>query len=224
MRKLVAALVAAGLVGGFSGQGVAAVPRRVFTDPAGDAGNQGIGAPGFSEVGLDLVHGTITKKGGNLEFSVLHASMPPSGSLPEGARFLWAFKVDYRTEFRITAKSADIGKPDVLAENGTERVGTAEFDHFRLEQCSPDTLGLGRVNCSAIKYIVGKFNPMEKSLTAVVPLKTIKAKTGSVITGTDGEAAQICQICWITHIAERSVNATRIDGADQTVSYKVPKK
>ena len=225
MRKLIAVVMAAGMIGGFAGQGGAAAPKKVFTDPAGDAGNQDAGAPGFSEAGLDLVGGTITKKGANLEFTVLHASMPPAGSFPEGARFLWAFMVNSKSEYRIVAKSADIGKPDAVAGNGTERVGKAGLDHFRLETCVHDaSLPVGLVNCTTIEYITGKFNPAAKSFTAIVPLKTIKAKTGSVITGSGGDGAQICQICWITHVAERSFNTTRIDGAGQTVAFKVPKK
>jgi hypothetical protein len=59
------------------------------------------------------------------------------------------------------------------------------------------------------------------SFTAIIPMKDMKAKPGSVISG-GGD--NICIICWVSHYAERSLSPTTlIDTAAQTVSYKIPR-
>ena len=223
MKKLIAVVLAGGLVFGALGSANAKAPS-LWTDESGDADNgQGLGAsiPG----GFDLVGGGILQKGKNLEFVVTHADMPPSGSLPEGFRFLWSFGVG-KGEFRVTAKSADIGKPDVLQGQTNERVGRVDLmGHFRLEgDCGSETVGaLNAVNCKPLAYLDGSFDPATKSFTVVVPLKSIKAKKGSVVRPGAGESTTICaaQICWVSHTAERSLNATLIDTAVVSKSFKV---
>ncbi|MBW3595524.1 MAG: hypothetical protein KY391_08085, partial [Actinobacteria bacterium] len=153
------------------------------------------------------------------------ADMPPSGSLPEGFRFLWSFGVG-SNEFRITAKSADIGKPDVLQGQTTERVGRVDATgHFRLEgDCGTEVVGaLNAINCKPVAYLSGSFDPANKSFTVVVPLKAIKAKKGSVVTPGAGDSTAICsaQICWVSHTAERSLSSTLIDTAVVSKSFKV---
>jgi len=219
-RTIVATLVAGSmLVGGLAQAKV----KPVWDDPAGDAdAAQGLG---YSiPAGFDLVSGGILKKGKDLHFVVTHADMPPSGSLPEGFRFLWAFNVD-GTDFRITAKSADIGKPDVLAGESNERVGRVDPQgHFRLEgDCATGaTVGvLQPVNCKPLEYIEGAFDAGNMAFTAIVPMKSVKAKKGSFISIGGGDAAGICGICWVTHTAERSLQSTIVDQATMTKTYKV---
>lgn len=223
MKKLVSALLALAAFTAFALPAGAAKPATVFEDAAGDADlGQGLGQsiPG----GWDLAGGTIVKKGANLEFTVSHHDMPPTGTVPEATRFLWNFVVDGKNFFRLTVKSADIGKPDALAQSGTERIGRVDVNgHFRLEgECVTDqTLPVGMVNCPVVDYLEGVWDPASMSFTVTVPLKTIKAKTGSLISQ---GPENICTICWVSHYAERSLNSTIIDGAVQTVGYKVPKK
>ena len=226
MRKLITAALAIGALMAAIVPANAAKQVTVIEDPAGDAdNNQGAGAsvPG----GFDIVSGTIVKKGANLEFSVKHADMPASGTLPEGFRFLWQFSVDGE-EYRFTVKSADIGKPDVIAGDGQDRVGQVYQGLFRLEQCTEEAAPavLTLVNCRASEFFEGSFDPAEASMTWTVPMKAIKAKTGSTIVGgSAGAASTSCQICWVPHYAERSLTpATVIDSAVQTIGYKVPKK
>ena len=228
MRKLAAALLAGGLVVGLLGNASAA-PAKVITDDAGDAGlaSQAQPIPGADQAGFDIVGGTINKVGSNLEFTTESAAMPPNGALPEGFRYLWHFDVS-GTQYRLTIKSADIGKPDVVANSGTERVGRVDTaGHFRLETCSEEPLPavLTLINCNAIAYVEGAFDPAAATFTAIVPLKDLKAKTGSVvIPGTGGATGTGCQVCWVSHYAERSLTPhTIIDGAVMTKSYKVPK-
>lgn len=215
------ALMVFGLLGSAS-----AAPSKLWDDPTGDADNaQGLGQS--IPAGFDLVSGGIERKGANLDFTVTMADMPPSGAIPEGVRFLWAFSVDGKTTYRLTAKSADIGKPDALAMNGNERVGKVDAQgHFRIESdCKAgETVGvLQPINCQPLAYITGAFDPASKTLTITVPMKLIKAKIGSVIGAGAGDATAICAAaaCWVSHAAERSHSDTLIDVAYQTASYKI---
>src|SRR3712207_1845060 len=112
MRKMISLLLAGGLILGVVASATAK-PTQVWEDAAADADvGQGLGSsiPG----GWDLAGGTIEKKGANIEFTVTHHDMPPFGSMPEATRFIWNFNVG-KAPFRLTVKSADIGKPDALA-------------------------------------------------------------------------------------------------------------
>ena len=125
------------------GSASAAPAKTVFTDPSGDVGKDGGQAdaiPQATASGFDLVKGTIVRKGKNLAFTVTHAEVPASGHLPEGFRFLWHFAVD-KHEYRVTVKSQDIGKPDVIGGD-TNQAGLGKVGPlFRLEQCG--TLDVG---------------------------------------------------------------------------------
>ena len=221
MKKLslmLASLMLLGVVGAAQ-----AKPITLWEDGAGDA-TMGQ-APQSVPVGWDLLSGAIEKKGTDLLFTVTHADMPPIGSAPEMSRFIWNFAVDGEP-YRFTVKSVDIGKPDVLAGQTTERVGRADVNgHFRLEgEClqTPTPAGPSTVNCPPLAYLEGTFDAATKSFTIILPLAAVKAKPGSLISpGGD----QICIICWVSHTAERSVSPnTIIDSAAQLVTYKVPKK
>lgn len=225
MKRIALALSGLLLVG-LLAPAQAAAPTQLWEDPAGDADNaQGLGQsiPG----GFDLVSGGVSRNGANLDFTVTMADMPPVGSIPEGFRFLWAFSVNNKVTYRITAKTADIGKPDALAMNGTERVGKVDAaGHFRLEgDCKAgETIGvLQPINCQTLAYVTGAFDPATSSLTVTVPMKLIKAKIGSTIGVGAGDATAICSAaaCWVSHAAERSHSDTLIDIAFQTLSYKI---
>lgn len=202
----------------------AAGPIKLWEDAAGDA-DVGGGTGQSPPLGVDLAGAQVLKKGDNLEFTVAHHDIPAFGSLPEGARFLWAFTIDNKP-FRFTVKSADVGKPDVAAGQTTERVGRVDAaGHFRLEgECTRDTtLPVAMTNCPPIEYLEGSFDPASKSFTIIVPMASVEAKPGSILAPGGGDQASICQICWISHTAERSLNTTVIDAAGMTESFKIPK-
>ena len=223
MRKLIATVLAGGLLIGMLSPALAK-PLTVMTDAAGDAGNQDSGAPGVDQGGFDLVKGSIEQKGKDLIWTVEHAAMPPSGSLPEGFRFMWHFTVNTTKQYRWTVKTADIGKPDVIANSGTERVGQAYQGVARLEECveQPGT-GVTLVNCNAIEYLEAAFDPATASFTITSPLKSLKAKKGSVIAGgTHAAGSTSCMLCWVPHLVERSLTPqTIIDSAVQTKLVKI---
>jgi hypothetical protein len=222
MKKLTTVLAIAALTVGVIAPADAGKPTKMWEDVADDA-DLGQGLGGSLPGGWDLAGGTIVKKGANLEFTVTHHQMPPSGSAPEFTRFIWNITVDGEP-YRFTVKSVDIGKPDVAAGQTTERVGRVDvMGHFRLEgECTTTTTGIGFVNCPPLEYLEGTWDPGAMSFTIILPLKSVKAKTGSVIgPGPD----QICVICWVSHYAERSLSPTTIiDGATMAATYKVPKK
>lgn len=220
MKKLIAALVTGGLIFGAT-VSASAAPTVAFTDASGDATLRGQ-TPSNVPGGWDITEGSIERKGNDILFTVKHGDMPPIGTAPEATRFLWNFTVG-KTPFRITVKSADLGKPDAVGGQTTDRVGRADAQgHFRLEgECVTDaTLPLNRVNCPPLGYFSGSFDPASMSFTAVIPMSALKAKPGSVI---GPGASNICTVCWVSHVAERSVDATIIDDAVQTKSYKIPR-
>ncbi len=224
MRKIAALVLAGGLLAGVIGS-ANAKPVSVIEDASGDA-DMATGAGGSIPGGFDIVEGTIEKKGKELLFTVTHADMPPSGSLPEGARFLWAFNIGDKG-YRWTFKTADIGKPDVLAGQTSDRVGRVDATgHFRLEgDCAVEAMpGFNAINCKPLGYYEGAIDAATKSLSVTIPLKDLKAKTGTKITPGAGDNTQICQVCWVSHTAERSLSLTIIDDAVMTGTYKVPKK
>ena len=224
MRKLLGWIAAAGLVLGLVST-AGAKPSQMWEDASGDAGNQDSSIPGAAEAGFDLTGGTIEKKGANLVFTVTHSAMPASKTPPEGFRFLWHFDVG-KVQYRFTVKSFDIGKPDVLAQTGNERIGKVYADGvYRLEEGYVDaTLPLQLSQFKVLEYLEGEWDPAAKTVSWTMPLKALKLKRSSVINpGTGGSTGTGCQICWIPHYAERSLTPhTIIDSAFQSVPYKVP--
>lgn len=226
---ILAGILCVGIIGPAGAKKKKAGPVVVFEDPAGDSGHQSAGPiPGTEQGGFDLTKGTIQASGKNLIFNVEHSAMPPAGTIPETFRLLWHISVN-GTEYRFTVKSFDIGKPDVLAGTGADRVGTVYASGtYRLEECKDEALPavLTLINCSPVEngYLEGAFDPTKKSVSWTLPMALVKAKKGSLIAGgTTGAAASSCQICWVAHLAERSLTPhTILDNATQTVTYKVP--
>lgn len=224
MKKIAAVLLAGGMLVGVLGP-AGAKPKPMWEDASGDA-DAGQGAGASIPAGLDLIGGGIEVKGKDLVFSVTHADMPPAGSLPEAARFLWAFAVDGKG-YRWTFKSVDIGKPDVAGGQTDERVGRVDAQgHFRLESdCAVEPVGsVNAINCKPVGYYTGTIDAASATVTMSVPLADIGAKPGSVISAAGGNEVQICSICWVSHVAERSLNSTIIDTATWASTYKLPKK
>jgi hypothetical protein len=207
----------------------------VFTDPADDSGiNAGTDIPQSSNLGLDLVKGTIARKGNNLEYTLKFAkSFPNYGQFPEGTRVLYQFTIGKGIEYRFTVKSFDIGKPDPVQQDGTDRVGKVyDKGEFRLEKCGDpvnSATPITFVGCFVVPngYLNGKVDAAAGTLTWTMPLSLLKLKTGNVINNGVGQFnATGCNICVIAHYAERSLAAeTVIDDAipDGTGKYVIPK-
>lgn len=224
MRKLVALLIAGSLASAMSAPALAK-PFNAWEDAADDAGNQDSSMPGAKEAGFDLTSGTIDKVGKDLVFTVTHSAMPASNQPGEAFRFLWHFDVG-KKQYRFTVKSSDIGKPDVVAQSGTERVGKVYTGVARLEEGYLDTtLPISLSQFSVVEYYEATFDAAKKTITWNMPLKALKLAPGAkILPGSGGSTSTGCQICWIPHYAERSLTPhTIIDSAFQTKSYTVPK-
>jgi hypothetical protein len=230
MRKAISILLAGGLIFGAAATAGAAKKASkatvLFTDPTGDNGNDQVSPIPAADQAFDLVNGSVMKMGTDLMFTATQANMPAQGQPGEAFRLLWHFNVG-TTEYRFTVKALDVGKPDAVAQSGTERVGTVYQGVARLEQCQNDTtLPVTLSQCVVLNYYDAKFDTASKSETWMVPLADLKATTGTLIgPGTGGATANGCHVCWIAHYAERSLSpSTVLDDAIQTVTYKVPKK
>ncbi len=230
MRKIGTLLLGACVLGALISPAGAAQATTAWTDNAGDSGatffEQPI--PGSEQGGFDLVSGAIAKNKANLDFTVTSSAMPPFKTLPEGVRFLWAFAVN-GVSYRVTAKAAEIGKPNPADQSNMDQIGKVYPDgFFRLEgDCGATAVGsVSLVGCKTIGYIAGKFDPASKSFTFSVPMNAVKAKPGSVLATGAGDASTLCAgaaACWISHAAERSSDRTVIDSAIWTTTYKVPR-
>lgn len=231
MRKLIALAMTAGLLAAVAADAGAAKrpPTLVFEDAVDDSGlfTQGQAIPESKQAGVDLVTGTVATVGKNLKFSIEMSSMTPDGKfLPEGVRLLWQINVGGE-EYRFTAKSFDIGKPDVVAGGvGEERVGQVYADGVvRLEQCTEDaTLPVTLIQCETLVYATPTFEPDTHSFSWEIPIADFKgAKKGTLVgPGTTGAAASDCVICTVLHVAERSLtNTTIIDNAAITATHKI---
>ena len=235
MRRPVIGLLAIPLIA------LAALPAHaapkvttVFTDPAGDAGLTPQGTPTpiapFNSLGIDLTKGTISRQGANLKYSItLGSAFPNFGELPEASRLVWQFTVFKGAEYRFTIKSFDIGKPDVVQQNGTERVGKVyDKGEFRLEQCGDPnaTLPVTLSQCNPIAYLNGTVDATGKTISWTMPLALIKGKTGMKLqNGTGGLNPTGCNICFVAHYAERSLTPNTVfdDAIPTATAYVIPK-
>lgn len=232
MRKLISLALAVGLLGGIAASADAAKrkPTLVFEDPADDAGlySQGQPIPEAKQLGVDLVSGTIETVGKNLKFTIELASTTPDGRfMPEGVRLLWQISVGGK-EYRFTAKSFDVGKPDVVAGGvGQERIGQVYSNGVvRLEECTevPAPAVLTLVQCETLVYATPTFEPDAHKFSWEMPIAEFEgAKKGvEVAPGTGGAASTDCTICFVPHYAERSLTpATIIDNAAVTGIHKI---
>lgn len=225
MKRAIGILISAACLAASMTSPAGAKLPPMWEDPTGDTEFNGGATPGLDQGGFDLTGGYLVAQGKDLQFSVTHSAMPPNGSLPEGFRFLWAFSVG-KVSYRITAKTADLGKPDAVGGTGSDRVGKVDaMGHFRLEgQCEDvDMTAFRAINCQQLAYLEGSFDPASKTLTVLVPMNVIKAKPGTVIGPGGGSEIAICMICWVSHAAERSHQYTVMDYAFMTKTYKIPK-
>jgi hypothetical protein len=233
VKKLISLALVSGLMVLAVGVADAAGPKpvTVFEDATGDA-DFGHGVGQSIPAGLDLVSGSIAQKGKDLEFVVTHADMPPAGSAGEAFRLVWGLTVG-GAQYEMTVKSLDVGKPDAIATamgqdpNGEERIGQVYQGVARLEECGTIVLGINWSQCTALGYYTATFDPATMTVTWAIPLSDMKAKKGTTITGgAGGRATTGCQICWISHYAERSLSSTSqphtvVDAASQLVTFKV---
>ena len=227
MRRFTTAAVTIGLIFGLL-SAAHAKPLQVITDPSGDAGLDANVIPGAEQGGFDITAGSIDTVGKDLVFTVTHSAMPSNNQPGEAVRFLWHFDVAGK-QYRFTVKTLDVGKPDAIAQNGTERIGQVYQGVARLEsgytEPAPGGAPLTLSQFEALDYFDATFDAAKKTVSWKMPLSALKLKPGSAINpGTGGSTSTGCQVCWVAHYAERSLTPrTVIDGAIMAKAYKVPR-
>lgn len=207
MKKLWLSLLALALVAAFvAPSGFAAAkgkkkkkqagPVVVGTDDAGDWGSNvdATIAPLGAAIGQELVEATIGMgEEGTVNFVIKVAGLPPTGGIPEFARYSWDFTVN-GDAFGMSGNFTDYAR-GVCYPAHTDSCpppkdpGMQPF-YIRQGPCTIGTGGLGE--CNLMATVHATFDPAEGTITIPVPLDVIGAKpkakigpgTNSVFGGT----------------------------------------
>jgi parallel beta-helix repeat protein len=157
-------------------------------------------------MGVDLVRGTIRKSNHDLLFQVKMAHPSPTGELPTGFLFSWAFGVG-KNEYRIIARA------------GNPAEGSTGF--FAIEGNCGSNQQVGP-SCEKISELEGRVDSKDASFTVVVPLQVIGAREGSTVAAAKGPAADLCQVCWTAGVDGVSHPSLVADDAEIERVYTVP--
>jgi hypothetical protein len=168
----------------------AAKKRRAKTvtvgkDATGDWG-ENAGAPGLAPLGAalgqDLVSASVGMgKKKTVNFIIKVTSLPPVGGTPEVTRYNWDFTVNGKG-LELDGKFSNYTRGACDPTSGQcpppRDPGSAPF--FIRGNC--ETVGT-TVVCEELGIVHAKFNAAKGTITIPVPMKLIKAKSGSKIAG-----------------------------------------
>lgn len=188
---LVLALVLAAAIVGPSGLASAKPKKKksgpvvVATDAADDWGSNVDGsiAPAGGLLGQELVEASIAMADPKtVNFVIKLASLPPTGGIPEFARYSWDFTVD-GDAFGMSGNFTDYAR-GVCYPAHTESCPTPKDpgqQPFYIRQ-GPCTIGAGGLGeCNLLATVQATFDSAAATITIPVPLEVIKAKPGSKI-------------------------------------------
>jgi hypothetical protein len=192
MKKLLVSSFALLLVGASLAPGMAlakkkkpAGPLVVATDDAADWGSNvdATIAPLGTALGQELVEATIGMADAKtVNFVIKTSGLPPTGGIPEGARYSWDFTVN-GDAFGMSGNFTDYGR-GVCYPAHTDTCpppkdpGQQPF-YIRQGPCTIGTGGLGE--CNLLATIQATFDTATGTITIPVPLDVISAKPGSKI-------------------------------------------
>jgi len=193
MKKLALLLAVVAVIAAFvAPAGVASAkgkkasgPLVVGTDAPGDWGSNvdATIAPIGTTLGQDLVEGSITMGDAKtVNFVIKLASLPPTGGVPEGARYSWDFTVD-GTAFGMSGNFTDYARGICYPAHTNscpppKDPGQQPF-YIRQGPCTIGTGGFGE--CNLVATAKATFDVATATITIPVPLDVLKAKTGSKI-------------------------------------------
>jgi hypothetical protein len=190
MKKFTLSLLALAVIGALFAPGLASAkskagPVEVATDDPADWGRNvdPTIAPAGSAIGQELVGATIGMADAKtVNFVIKVASLPPSGGIPEGARYSWDFTVD-GDAFGMSGNFTDYARGICYpAHTDTcpppKDPGMQPF-YIRQGPCTIGTGGLGE--CNLLATVQGIFDTATATITIPVPLEVLKAKAGSKI-------------------------------------------
>lgn len=179
---LVAALVAPSVSAAPKGK---SGPQVVGTDAAADWGSNVDAsiAPAGDALGQELVEASIGMADmSTVNFIIKVNSLPPSGGIPEGARYSWDFTVDDNA-FSMSGNFTDYARGVCYpAHTNTcpppKDPGQQPF-YVRTGPCTIGTSGLAE--CNLLATVQATFDTATGTITIPVPLEVLEAKPGSKI-------------------------------------------
>lgn len=190
IRTALSLLLAAALIGGLVAPSSLAAKKKkksgpmvVATDPADDWGSNADGnlQPIGDGLGLELVEASIAMADAStINFILKVNGLPPTGGIPEIARYNWDFQADgvaYQLSGAFTEYLRGICNPNVTGAcpPGPPRdPGSAPF-FIRQGPCNVGAA------CEEIALVHATFDAAAGTITIPVPLETIEAKPGSKI-------------------------------------------
>lgn len=231
MKKLIIALLAALSIAALLVPSVSAKPSKpavVAKDDAGDWGSNVdpaaaplLGAAGAA-YGQDLVEASIAKDGANINFVIKVAGLPPTGGIPEFARYSWDFTVNGEA-FGMSGNFTDYARGVCYPAHTNscpppKDPGTQPF-YVRQGPCTIGTGGLGE--CNLVATAKATFDAAAGTITIPVPAEAIGAKAGSKIG--PGVNSVFAATIYAAPAAVTSNSAGPHDTMTSTVTYKVPK-
>jgi hypothetical protein len=182
---LVAAFVAPSGLASAKGKKKKTGPLVVATDDAADWGanvDPGI-APAGSAIGQELVEASIAMADATtVNFIIKVNGLPPTGGIPEGARYSWDFTVDgeaFGMSGNFTEYARGVCYP--AHTNTCPPPKDPGMQPFYIRQ-GPCTIGAGGLGeCNLIATVQAIFDTATGTITIPVPLEAIGAKPGSKI-------------------------------------------
>jgi hypothetical protein len=233
MRRTIITLsalaVLAGLLAGPSGSVAQAAAKAktvtVGTDPADDWGTNvdATFAPIGNALGQELVKAAIAKKDAKtLNFIITVASLPASGGVPEGTRYVWTMTVNgklLQLDGKFTNYSRGACDPTASTCPPPRDPGSAPF--MVRGNCTDN--GGTAVTCTEIGLVNGAFDTAKGTITVPVPLKLLGAKPGSKI-AMGSQTGSGFQGVWAIPSAWASQGNMPLDELLITKVYTVPKK
>ena len=233
MKKLVAAVVVAVSLAAVLAPAVASKPKKkkggpvtVATDPDGDWGGNVNGAVGpvGAGVGQDLVEATISMADAkSINFVIKVAGLPPTGGVPEFARYGWDFTVNGEA-FGMSGNFTDYGRGICypLNTNSCPPPRDPGMQPFYIRQ-GPCTVGTGGpAECNLVATVNAAFDVAAGTITIPVPAEAIEAKPGSKIA--PGSNASYAATIYAAPAALLSSANAPHDSMIGTATFTVPKR
>jgi hypothetical protein len=160
-------------------------PVVVGTDDAADWGANvdPTIAPVGGALGQELVEASIEMADPKtVNFVITVSGLPPTGGIPEFARYSWDFTVNgsaYSMSGNFTDYARGVCYPAHTNSCPPPKDPGQQPFYIRQGPCTIGTGGLGE--CNLIATVQGVFDAASSTVTIPVPLETIKAKAGSKI-------------------------------------------
>lgn len=181
----VAALIAPAGTAGAKGKKKPSGPVVVATDAADDWGSNvdPTIAPAGTQLGQELVEASIAMGDAKtVNFVIKLSGLPPTGGIPEGARYSWDFTVDNEA-FSMSGNFTDYARGVCYPAhtNSCPPPKDPGMQPFYVRQ-GPCTVGAGGLGeCNLLATVKGIFDTATGTITIPIPVDVISAKPGSKI-------------------------------------------